>query len=186
MSTKPTTFLKREKKPKRNRAEAALPLTSLPLPEWRQTDRENNVPARRRLLEQPETAVGNMYVAGCLGAALIAGDTWSYTCCLCSCYASGNSSLFARMILPELLNVLGCRLTYILRDKLRPMSEHGSVLLYVHGQTIMLVRTDSSGRPPRLSHSSWTMSEDDDCFFFLYIYIYSRLFSALEQTELLC
>ena len=33
-----------------------------------------------------------------------------------------------------MLNVLGCRLTYyVARDKLRPMREHSSVLLYVHG-----------------------------------------------------
>ena len=31
-----------------------------------------------------------------------------------------------------MLNVLGCRLTYI-RDKLRPMAKHGSINLYVHG-----------------------------------------------------
>ena len=30
-----------------------------------------------------------------------------------------------------MLNVLGCRLTYI-RDKLRPMPKHGSINLYVH------------------------------------------------------
>ena len=41
-----------------------------------------------------------------------------------------------------------------IRDKLRRMPKHGSILLYVHGR---LVRTDSPGRPPRLSHSSWTM-----------------------------
>ena len=44
------------------------------------------------------------------------------------------------------------------RDKLWPMRKHGSMLLYVHKKTIKLVRTDSPGRPPRLSHSSWNMS----------------------------
>ena len=39
-----------------------------------------------------------------------------------------------------------------IRDKLRPMPKHGSINLSVHGS-----QTDSSGRPPRLSHSSWTM-----------------------------
>ena len=44
-----------------------------------------------------------------------------------------------------------------IRDKLWPMPKHGSIILYVH-ETRRLVRTDSPGRPPRLSHSSWTMS----------------------------
>ena len=43
-----------------------------------------------------------------------------------------------------------------IRDKLWPMPKHGSVILYVHGNR-RLVKTDSPGRPPRLSHSSWTM-----------------------------
>ena len=83
-----------------------------------------------------------------------------------------------------------------IRDKLRPMPKHGSILLYVHGnqkarwdgqlrtatstfthsswtmcftqmdevlltstETGRLVRTDSPGRQPRLSHSSWTMTD---------------------------
>ena len=45
-----------------------------------------------------------------------------------------------------------------IRDKLRPMPKRGSVWLYVHGNPQKVLRTDSSGRPPRLSHSSWTMS----------------------------
>ena len=45
-----------------------------------------------------------------------------------------------------------------IRDKLRPMPIHGSVLLYrASTETIRLVRTASPGRPPRLSHSSWTV-----------------------------
>ena len=60
-----------------------------------------------------------------------------------------------------LLNVLGRRLTYyIIWDKLRPMPKHGLILLYVHGN-LRLVRTDSPGQPPPLSHSSWTMGEHD-------------------------
>ena len=43
-----------------------------------------------------------------------------------------------------------------IRDKLWVMPKHGSIILYVHGNQ-RLVRTDSSGRPPRLSHSSWTL-----------------------------
>ena len=45
-------------------------------------------------------------------------------------------------------------------------------------ETRKLVRTDSLGRPPRLSHSSWTMisCHGDDRF-------YIALFSALEQTR---
>ena len=38
------------------------------------------------------------------------------------------------LLLQLMLNVLGCRLTYHhVRDKLRPMREHGSILLYDHG-----------------------------------------------------
>ena len=44
-----------------------------------------------------------------------------------------------------------------IRDKLRPMPKHGSIILYVQ-ETRRLIRTDSPGRPPRLSHSSWTMT----------------------------
>ena len=43
-----------------------------------------------------------------------------------------------------------------IRDKLWPMPKHGSIIL-TSTETRRLVRTDSSGRPPRLSHSSWTM-----------------------------
>ena len=59
-----------------------------------------------------------------------------------------------------------------IRDKIWPMPKHGSINLY----TICV--TDSPGRPPRLSHSSWTTpsSEGDDLF-------YTALFSALEQTH---
>ena len=48
----------------------------------------------------------------------------------------------------------------IIGDKLRPMREHGSVLLYVHrNRKARVVRTESPGRPPRLSHSSaWTLT----------------------------
>ena len=38
-----------------------------------------------------------------------------------------------------------------IRDKLWPMLKYGSILLYV------LIRTESPGRPTRLSHSSWTL-----------------------------
>ena len=43
-----------------------------------------------------------------------------------------------------------------IRDKLWPMPKHGAINLYVHGNQ-KARRTDSPGRPPRLSHSSWTM-----------------------------
>ena len=43
-----------------------------------------------------------------------------------------------------------------IRDKLWPMPKHGSVILF-STETRRLVRTDNPGRPPRLSHSSWTM-----------------------------
>ena len=53
------------------------------------------------------------------------------------------------------------------------MPKHGSILLYVHGNHngIRLVRTDSPGRPPRLSHSSWTLWP---YIMFRICFIYSR------------
>ena len=56
-----------------------------------------------------------------------------------------------------------------IRDKLRAMREHGSILLYVFmsTETMRLVRMDSPGRPPRLSHSSWAMwvtCRVNDCY----------------------
>ena len=45
-----------------------------------------------------------------------------------------------------------------IRDKLRPMPKHGSVYSFTSTETRRLVMTDSPGRPPRLSHSSWTMT----------------------------
>ena len=42
--------------------------------------------------------------------------------------------------------------------------------------TIRLIRTESPWRPPRLSHSCWTLSVFGDRF-------YIALFSALEQTH---
>ena len=41
----------------------------------------------------------------------------------------------------------------MLRDKLWPMPKHGSMLLYVHTETVRLIKTESPGRPPRLSHT---------------------------------
>ena len=43
-----------------------------------------------------------------------------------------------------------------IRDKLWPMPKH-SQYFFTSTETRRLVRTDSPGRPPRLSHSSWTM-----------------------------
>ena len=51
-----------------------------------------------------------------------------------------------------LLNVLGCRLTLGTSwDQCRSMVQHS----FTSTETRKLVRTDSSGRPSRLSHSSW-------------------------------
>ena len=44
-----------------------------------------------------------------------------------------------------------------IRDKLRPLPKHGQYS-FTSTETRRFVRTDSPGRPPRLSHSSWTMS----------------------------
>ena len=52
-----------------------------------------------------------------------------------------------------LLNVSD--VSWHIRDKLWPMPKHSSINLYVHGNQ-KIVRTDSPGQPPRLSHSSWT------------------------------
>ena len=61
-----------------------------------------------------------------------------------------------------------------IRDKLWPMPKHGSLNLYVHGNQ-KLVRTDSPGRPPRLSHSPelWQVSVN-----FFTICFYPLLLSA--------
>ena len=53
------------------------------------------------------------------------------------------------------LNVLGCRAD--IRNKLWPVRVHGSLLLYSH-RNHRLIRTGSPGRPPQLSHSSWTLN----------------------------
>ena len=43
------------------------------------------------------------------------------------------------------------------------MPKHGAINLYVHGnQKARQVRTDSPGRPPRLSHSELCRLSDDD------------------------
>ena len=68
-------------------------------------------------------------------------------------YISGQS-LLGWVVL---LNVLRCRLTYILGtswDQCRSMVQYG----FMSTETRRLVRMDSPGRPPRLSHSSWTMT----------------------------
>ena len=44
-----------------------------------------------------------------------------------------------------------------IRDKLWPVPKHGSKSVFTSMKTRRFVRTDSPGRPPRLSHSSWTM-----------------------------
>ena len=44
-----------------------------------------------------------------------------------------------------------------IRDKLRPMLKHGSII-FTSTETRRLIRTNSPGRPPGLSHSSWTMT----------------------------
>ena len=69
-----------------------------------------------------------------------------------------------------------------IRDKLWPMPKHGSVILYVHDRR--LVRTDSPGRPPRLSHRSWTQG-DKGGRGILYTYRYTvsaRMTPALRWT----
>ena len=47
-----------------------------------------------------------------------------------------------------------------IRDKLWPMPKHGSIEFFTSTEIRRLVRTDSPGRPPRLSHSSWTTLYD--------------------------
>ena len=41
-------------------------------------------------------------------------------------------------------------------------------------ETRRLVRTDSPGRPPRLSHSFWTMNRPNSKHWFIYIYLGGR------------
>ena len=44
-----------------------------------------------------------------------------------------------------------------IRDKLWPVPKHRGSSVFTSTKTRRFVRTDSPGRPPRLSHSSWTM-----------------------------
>ena len=54
-----------------------------------------------------------------------------------------------------MLNVLKCQLTLGTScDQCRSMVQYS----FTSSETRRLVRTDSPGRPPRLSHSSWTMT----------------------------
>ena len=80
-----------------------------------------------------------------------------------------------------------------IRDKLRAMREHGSILLYVFmsTETMRLVRMDSPGRPPRLSHSSWTDAWSSKLRLYIYIYIPSMKYkkywlSSLHHHEWWC
>ena len=60
------------------------------------------------------------------------------------------------VVVVVLVDVLGYRLTYLLGtslDQCRSMVQY----IFTSTETRRLVRTDSPGRPPRLSHSSWTM-----------------------------
>ena len=54
------------------------------------------------------------------------------------------------------LHVLGCRLIWLLGtncDQCRSMVH----CCFTSTETVRLIRTESPGRPPRLSHSSWTL-----------------------------
>ena len=53
-----------------------------------------------------------------------------------------------------LLNVLGCRLAGTSWDQCRSTVQY----CFKSMETLSLVRTDSPGQPPRLSHSPWTMA----------------------------
>ena len=54
------------------------------------------------------------------------------------------------------LHVLGCRWTY-----------YGQIVTNAEAsaETVRLIRTESPGRPPRLSHSSWTLNQELPAFF---------------------
>ena len=75
-----------------------------------------------------------------------------------------------------------------IRDKLWPMLKHGSINLYIHGNQ-RLIRTDSPGRPPRLSHSSWIMTHTHTHNLLLvqlllqYFGVWSRQLRRLDTEE---
>ena len=59
-----------------------------------------------------------------------------------------------------LLNVLGCRLTYWGQAAERPAREHGSVLLYVHGNH----KAHSDGKPRTAATSTFTQLLNSDAY----------------------
>ena len=60
-----------------------------------------------------------------------------------------DANIGSVLLLQVMLNVLGCRLTSLLGTS-RSMVQYS----FTSTETVRLVRTDSPGRPPRLSHSS--------------------------------
>ena len=70
-----------------------------------------------------------------------------------------------------------------IRDKLRPMSKHGSVDQYsfTSTETRRLVRMDSPGRPPQLSHSSWTMRSSRRNLLVLCLQLYKAIVDFAEH-----
>ena len=73
------------------------------------------------------------------------------------------------------LRVLGCRVDILGTncDQCRSTVQ----CCFMSTETVRLIRTESPGRPPRLSHSSWTLCEDVPLVKFIYVpctYTYSH------------
>ena len=74
---------------------------------------------------------------------------WGHTCPVHYCTNKTT------MLLLLLCCLMSSDVSWHIRDKLRPVPKHGSILLYVHKNQKM----ERPGRPPRLSHSSWAMKK---------------------------
>ena len=67
---------------------------------------------------------------------------------------TGSQHVCVMMMMMMSWCLMSSDVSWHIRDKLWPMPKPGSIILYVHGNQKARY---SPGRPPRLSHSSWTM-----------------------------
>ena len=109
------------------------------------------------------------FVLGCLLGDIIRGVTVSLSDFWRQCYLVLHDEYYAshgmtfgsvpcrkchRGLNRQVGNVLGCRLTYLGTSMVQ--------YSFMSTETRRLVRTDSPGRPPRVSHSSWTMRPEQN------------------------
>ena len=109
----------------------------------------------RKRLERPWTAAGTMEV---LRRCPLAIAQRLVHCAIAVSTAVLDRVTNSLMMMMMMMNwcLMSSDVMRHIRDKSWPMPKHGAISLYVHGNQ-RLVRTDSPGRPRRLSHSSWTM-----------------------------